>query len=316
MTLLRRAALVLSLSACIPACAQVPRIGVLFPDEPAARAAMLAALGQGLREQGLEPGKDVLVDPRYANGSPARLAAEAETLASDDSAVIVAAGTAPAMAAARATTSKPIVIVGVGDPVARGLAASMQRPGRNVTGSTDLLPDAAKRRIVLLRSLLPAMRKLAVISNPAITDRMALDAAADAFGLSLRHLDVRAPADFAQVYAAMRAEPPDALIVTPNPTTFAERHSLAAFGREQRIAVLFGWVEFSDAPGLAVLGASLQQLYRAAAAQVTLILRGAKPAEMPIDLPRYALVLNRGTARVLGIELPDLLVAQADKVFD
>ncbi len=292
------------------------RVGILFADSRAARADLLASLEDGLRSLGYRIGADLDLDVRYANGDPRRLAELAIELARGDATVLVAAGTGPAEAVRRATVDKPILFIGVGDPVARGFVASLEHPDRNMTGSTDLQPGTHERRLALVAEVLPAARKVAMISNPSVTPREPHDKAAAALGLALRHLDLRRKEDFAQAYAALESERPDALIVAANPTTFAERMPLAAFCRERRIATLFGWREFMDAGGLMSLGANLGKLYAAAASQLDRILKGVPVSRIPVELPAFDLVVDLRTARALGISMPQSVLGRADKIID
>lgn len=185
-----------------------------------------------------------------------------------------------------------------------------------MTGTTDLLPDAAPRRLALIAEVLPKAKRVAVISNPAVTAPAPLERAAAAAGLAVTHLAVRSAADFTAVYAALAADPPDALLVTPNPTTFAERRALAAFCRERRIPTLFGWREFMDAGGLMSLGANMEKLYATAADQLDRLLRGVPVAQIPVESPQFDLVVDLATARALGITMPRAMIERADRVIE
>jgi putative tryptophan/tyrosine transport system substrate-binding protein len=248
------------------------RIGVLFPDSPAARAPMLEALRQELQELGYVEGREVTFDVRYAENREERLGPLALELVREPMDILVTGGTTPTAAAQLATKTIPIVMVGVGNPVARGFVVSLSRPGGNITGSSDALPDAMSLRLQLLKDALPTLSRVAFIHNGAITSAAEAREAADKLGLTLQLL---------------RLTRPDALIVVPNPLTFAARHRIASIGLLQQVPVLFGWREFMDADGLMTYGAHMTALYRRAAVFVDKILKGAQPADLPVELPRF-----------------------------
>ncbi|HYF19951.1 MAG TPA: ABC transporter substrate-binding protein [Ramlibacter sp.] len=289
-----------------------PRVGVLFPGTPEAHALQLerfqARLGT-LR-------RDVLLDVRHGHGDAARLAREAGQLAAGDAKVLVGFTLAPTEALRHATSaaSTPLLFVAIGDPVARGLVADLRVPGGRITGSSDLVPEVPRHRMDLLAEVLPGARRVGVVSNAAITPRAPLDAAAARHGMTLLHLDVREAAGFAAAYSAMSSERLDALVVTPNAITFAERHRLAAWARERKLPVMFGWREFMDAGGLLSLGANTGQLAEVAAEQLDQVLRGAPPSTMPVAAPKFDLVVDLRTAAHLGMAVPPGVLARADQV--
>jgi putative ABC transport system substrate-binding protein len=295
---------------------KIRQIGVLFADTRAERAKLLSAFEDGLRALGHDVGSTVVLNVRYADGNPKRLDQQAKELAEGNAEIIVAAGTAPAQAARQVTGVKPILFIAVGDPVARGFVANLHSPDGNMTGSSDLSPDAPQRRFDLLLEVMPAAKTIAVISNSLITPREPLDRAAAARGIALLHVDVKRTEDFAKSYAALDAAMPDALIVTPNPTTFAERRRLAAFCRERRIATLFGWREFMDAGGLLSLGADMHKLYSLAASQLDQLLKGVPISRIPVATSSFDLVVDLRTARALGVAVPSAVLGRADKVID
>jgi putative ABC transport system substrate-binding protein len=290
------------------------RIGVLFPDTPATRAPMLEALRQGLHELGYTEGREVTLDVRYAADREERLGPLALELVREPMDILVTGGTTPTAAAQLATKTIPIVMVGVGDPVARGFVASMSRPGGNITGSSDALPGATSLRLQLLKDTLPSLSRVAFIHNGAVTSAAEARAAADKLGLTLQPLDVRGAAGLDAAMVAIRLTRPDALVVVPNPLTFASRHRIASVGLLQQVPVLFGWREFMDADGFMTYGAHMTALYRRAAAFVDKILKGAPPAELPVELPRFGLVINLRTAKALGVTVPPEMLSVADDV--
>jgi putative ABC transport system substrate-binding protein len=301
-----------------PSAAQVAsrpiRIGVLFPDTLAARAPMLDALRQGLQELGYVEGREITLDVRYADNKEDRLESMAQELVREPVDVLVTGGTTPTAAAQLATKSIPIVMVGVGNPVARGFVASLHQPGGNITGSTDALPDALSLRLQLLKDALPTVARVGFIHNGAVTSTAEARETAQKLGLTLQPLDVRVEAGLNAAMVAIRLTRPDALIVVPNPLTYTSRHRIASVGLLQQVPVLFGWREFRDADGLMTYGANMTALYRRAATHVGKILRGAPPGDLPVELPRFELVINLRTAKALGVTIPPALLSVADEV--
>jgi putative ABC transport system substrate-binding protein len=304
-----------ALSAQEPAPDRIYRLGVLFYDTPEDRAPMLQALREGLRERGYADGA-LRLDVHYALHNDQLLAKAANELAGSNADVIVTAGTLPTLAAFKATKTRPIVMVGVGDPVARGFVNSMEHPQGNVTGSSDAVPNANALRFAAIQEAMPFARRVAFVANSQFTPRGPVFAAAQDVGLTLTWIDASTPADVDAVCASLAIAPPDAVVVVPNPASFAARHRLAACALEKRIAVVFGWREFMDAPALMAVGASLTDLYRTAAEPIDRILKGAAPGEIPVALPKFALVVNRETARTLGLALPQSLLLRADRVIE
>jgi putative tryptophan/tyrosine transport system substrate-binding protein len=290
------------------------RIGVLFPDTLAARAPMLDALRQGLQELGYVEGREITLDVRYADNKEDRLGPLAQELVREPVDVLVTGGTTPTAAAQLATKTIPIVMVGVGNPVARGFVASLQRPGGNISGSSDALPDATSLRLQLLKDALPSVARVAFIHNGAVTSTAEAREAAQKLGLTLQPLDVRVEAGLNAAMVAIRLTRPDALIVVPNPLTYASRHRIASVGLLQQVPVLFGWREFRDADGLMTYGANMTALYRRAATHVDKILKGASPGDLPVELPRFELVINLRTAKALGVTIPPAVLSVADEV--
>ena len=301
-----------------PAAAQVAsrpgRVGVLFPDTLAARAPMLDALRQGLQELGYVEGREITLDVRYADNKEERLGPLAQELVREPVDVLVTGGTTPTAAAQLATKAIPIVMVGVGNPVARGFVASLHQPGGNITGSTDALPDAMSLRLQLLKDALPSVARVALIHNGAVTSTAEARETAQKLGLTLQPLDVRVEAGLNAAMVAVRLTRPDALIVVPNPLTYTSRHRIASVGLLQQVPVLFGWREFRDADGLMTYGANMTALYRRAATHVDKILKGAPPGDLPVELPRFELVINLRTARALGVTIPPAVLSVADDV--
>ena len=234
--------------------------------------------------------------------------------------VIATAGTAPAIAARRATSSIPIVFAGATDPVGAGLVASLARPGGNVTGLSSQHGDLVGKRLELLREIIPGFRRLAIlinVDNPNnVRELGEVQAAARTLGLEGTSFEVRRGEDIAPAFEAIkgRAEalyvPPDALFVT-------NRHSLNGLALDQRLATIFGFREDVQAGGLLSYGPHLPELIRRAAEYVDKILRGTKPGDLPVEQPtKFELVVNLKTAKALGLDIPDLWIARADEVIE
>ena len=275
---------------------------------------MLDALRQSLRELGYVEGRHLTLDIRYGEDREDKLAASALELSREPVDILVTAGTGPTAAAQRATATIPIVMVGVGDPVARGFVASMSRPGGNITGSSDTLPNAAALRFELLKEAIPSLSRVAFIHNSTVTPTATAEEAAHHLGLTLLPLEARGPVDIDLALRSVRRHRPDAVVVVPNPLTFAARHRIARLGLLDQVPVVFGWREFMDADGLMTYGAQMTALYRRAAIFVDKILKGAQPADLPVELPRFELVINLRTAKALGVTIPPELLSVADDV--
>jgi putative ABC transport system substrate-binding protein len=267
-----------------------------------------------LQELGYVEGREITLDVRYADNKDDRLGSLAQELVREPVDVLVTGGTTPTAAAQLATRAIPIVMVGVGNPVARGFVASLHQPGGNITGSTDALPDAMSLRLQLLKDALPSVARVAFIHNGAVTSTTEAREAAQKLGLTLQPLDVRVEAGLNAAMVAIRLTRPDALIVVPNPLTYTSRHRIASVGLLQQVPVLFGWREFRDADGLMTYGANMTALYRRAATLVDKILKGAQPADLPVELPRFELVINLRTAKALGVTIPPAVLSVADEV--
>jgi len=290
-----------------------PLVGILFPDGPGAYVAQLGRIEKRLQSLGFTPGKDILLEARYATAA-ADIDSEAKVLAASGAVAFIGVTLAPTVALGRATASasSPVLFVAIGDPVARGLVADMNSPGGRFTGSSDLVADVAQRRMDLLAEVVPTARVVALISNASITPRAMLDAAAARHGMRLVHVDVRESNDFRAAYEQMAGQGLDALVVTPNGVTFPERHRLAAWARERKIPTLFGWREFMDAGGLLSLGADTGRLYEVAAEQLVQVLRGVPVPSIPVARPQLELVVDLRTASQIGVTVPPAVLARAN----
>ena len=295
--------------------ARVPRIGIV-DDAP-----MWHSFRQALREFGYVEGQSINYEYRYSEGVPDRLAAVVGELVRRPVDLIAAYGTPPTEAAKAATTTIPIVMIGVGDPVRVGLVASLARPGGNITGNTVLSPDLGAKRLQLLREAIPTVARVAYLTNPNNSGTLEVLAemkrAAAAAGTALIGVEFGSSSDFDAALAVMLRERTEVLLVSNDPLHQLHVGRIIDFLAKNRIAGMFQSKEHVAAGGLMAYGASLPDLFRRAAAYAHRILQGAKPADLPVELPsKFDLAINLKTARSLGLDLPPLLVARADEVIE
>jgi putative ABC transport system substrate-binding protein len=233
--------------------------------------------------------------------------------------LIVSSG--PAILAMKETAGRPVLFAISGDPVALGIAQSMSRPGRNFTGTTVLSLEIAQKRVQILREMLPELRTLAVLSQSnhpgEASEHAATKAAAGALGLEIAYVPFPSFREFDNALERVAAARAGAMLVYPDGVPMVNRAKIAAFAREQRLPTMFGWREYCDAGGLASYGANQKATYNRLSAYADRILRGESPADMPVEQPTsFELVINLGTARTLGVELPPALLTRADEVIE
>jgi len=293
--------------------AKVPRIGVLVPfpaPTPAAPSPTLEAFRQGLRELGRVEGQNIAVEYRYAEGKFERLpdlAAELVRLKVD---VIVTSSDPAIRAVKQATTTIPIVMAVTGDPVGTGLVASLARPGGNITGLSLLAPELAGKRLELLKETLPRLSRVAVLWNsPSVAMRHTFreaQVAAGVLGLTFLSLEVQGnPEDFERVFSTVPRERPDGLFVTLDPFTRLHRRRIVELAVKHQLPAIYEHREF----------VGVRDLWRRAATYVDKILKGAKPADLPVEQPtRFELVINLKTAKTLGLTIPRSILIRADEV--
>ena len=314
-TLLGGAATVWPVAAYAQQRARVPRIGII-DDAP-----MWHSFRQALREFGYVEGESINYEYRYSEGVPDRLAAAVDELVRRPVDLIAAYGTPPIEAAKAATTTIPIVMIGVGDPVRVGLVASLARPGGNITGNTVLSPDLGAKRLQLLREAIPAVARVAYLTNPDNAGTLEVLAemklAAPAAGMALIGVELGSSSHFDAALAVMLRERTEVLLVSNDPLHQLHVGRIIDFLAKNRIAGMFQSKEHVAAGGFMAYGASLPDLFRRAAAYAHRILQGAKAADLPVELPtKFELAINLKTARALGLDLPPLLVARADEVIE
>jgi putative ABC transport system substrate-binding protein len=279
------------------------------------------AFRAGLRDLGYVEGHNVAIEYRWSEGRDERFADLATELVRLDVAVIVTSG-APAVRAAKTATSIiPIVMAFVGDPVGMGVAASLARPGANITGLSLLDPELDGKRIELLKEAVPGATRIAILwsaNDPGMTLAFnRVDAATRALGLSLQNLAVREPGDFPSAFQAASAGRAQALIVTAQPFTNRHRAQILDLMARHRLPAMYTIGSFVDAGGLMAYGPSLTDLYRRAATYVDRILKGAKAADLPVEQPtKFELLINLKTAKSLGLTIPPSLLLRAERVIE
>ena len=322
-TLLGGAAAAWPLAARAQTTGKVYRIGMLLPNTPAivARNPRIQAFLQGLRELNWIEGHNVAIEWRFAEGQFQRLATLAAELATIKVDVIVTAAAPAAEAAKEATSTIPVVIIDPGDPVGTGLVLSLARPGGNITGVTSIAPDLAAKRLALLKETVPAITSVAVLFNaavpPAEIAMMELQVAAQALSLRIQSVAIEGPIGLEKAFATITDERDNGLVVFPDPLTFSNQEAITNFALANKIPALFGAREFVAIGGLISYGPSYAGMFRRGAYYVDRILKGANPADLPVEQPtKFELVINLKTAKALGLEVPPTLIARADEVIE
>jgi putative tryptophan/tyrosine transport system substrate-binding protein len=299
---------------------KLPTIGLWGPSTPSIDSQRVAAFVQRLRELGWIEGRTVKIEYRWAGGRnerAAEIAAEFVRLKVD---VIVTQGTPSVLAAKQATSVIPIVFAAVGDPVDSGLVASLSRPGGNVTGLSTQQTDTATKRIELFREMVPGLHRLAImgnVGNPAVElELREVQSTARALGLEAAAFELRRAEDIAPVFDALKGRA-DALYVCGDPLVFTNRIRINTLAQGARLPTIYLLAEYVEAGGLMSYGPSVPDLYRRTADYVDKILRGAKPADIPVEQPtKFDLVINLTTAKALSLGVPPTLLARADEVIE
>jgi ABC-type uncharacterized transport system substrate-binding protein len=301
---------------------KVPRIGYLSSSDPATESTRAEAIRLALRELGYTEGQNIAIEYRYTQGKRERdpeLAAELARLKVD--VLVVTGGAGVKRAAKNATKTIPIVIVGSGvDPVEEGLVESLARPGGNVTGLTNLGPELGGKRLELLKEAVPKLARVAVLyasgsSSSVLQMKEVLPIAARALKLTLQPWEIRAADGFEKVFAALNKQRPDGLYVLGGPLMNANRKRTVGFALKSRLPSMYYNREGVDAGGLMYYGADLADSYRRVAYFVDRILKGAKPADLPVEQPtKFELVINLKTAKQIGLTIPQSMLYRADKV--
>ena len=301
---------------------KVAKIGLLTPSSPAGSGHLVEAFRQGLRELGYVEGKTVVVEARYGDGRTERLPELARGLVALKPDAIVTSTDVATAAVKRETRTIPIVMALSTDPVATGFVASLTRPGGNITGLSNISAALSGKRLELLREGVPGLSRVAFLWNPdvrgALLDYKETEEVARSLRLELHSLEVSTAEDLGRAYSALMSQRAQALIVAAaSVVVFAKRAELARFAQSIRLPSMYAAKEYVDAGGLMSYGPSVPGMFRQAAIYVDRILKGAKPADLPVEQPtKFELVINLKTAKALGLTIPPSLLLRADQVIE
>jgi putative ABC transport system substrate-binding protein len=300
---------------------RIPRVGYLFSFTPAEGRHLWEACRQGLRELGYVEGQNIALEPRWADGRHERLPELAAALVRLKVDVIVSAATPASLAAKAATTSIPIVMVAVGEPVKTGLVSSLARPGGNVTGLSLLTTDLSGKRLELLAEVVRGTPRVAILMNPDnAVHAVFLQETREAIqklGSQLQLLTARNPREIELMFDAAVADRASALIVFDDPVIWSHRVQVVAHAAKRKLPVMYGLREFVDDGGLMSYGPDRIDHYRRTAGYVDRILKGARPADLPVERPtKFEFLVNVKTARALGLTVPSSLLMRADEVIE
>ena len=306
---------------------KVPRIGILSPGRSQlsnSSTVMVNAFLQGLHDLGYTEGQNIALEREYGEWSPDRLRALAADLVRRRVDVIVANSTPAARAVRQATSTIPVIAIGMADPVEDELVVSLARPGGNVTGTTFLGPELVAKRLQLLRDIIPGLARVAALWHPhAYSERTMtalvkeIEVAAQTLGMQLQLVPADAPDDIASGLAALTRERVDGLIVLPSPMLFSEYGRIASMAASSRLPAMGAAREFADLGGLMSYGVNLSDLARRTATHLDKVLKGARPAELPVEQPtNFELVINLRTAQALGLTITRDFLLIADDVIE
>jgi len=296
---------------------KVHRIGFLGNSTAALEANLVQPFRDGLRELGYVEGRDVAIEYRWAEGQYERFPALIAELIALKVEVLVTAGTPAALAVKRATTTIPLVMVAVGEPVGTGLVKSLARPGGNLTGLVSIAPDLEGKRLELLTEIVPKLSSVAFLSNPAnpfhATSEKQARTAARSLHLKVEFFPVRAESEFERAFLAMGGQRPGALVMLADRLFLHHRARIVEFAAQNRLPAVYAYTELVEAGGLMSFGPSYPGMHRRAAYFVDRILKGDKPADLPMEQPsKFELLINLKTARALGLVIPQPVLLRAD----
>ena len=298
---------------------KVARIGFLLAVSPSAAAARTEAFRQGLRELGYVEGKNIVIESRYAEGKLDRLPALAAELVRLKVDIIVTAGGQATRAAKEATPTIPIVMTNDPDPVGSGFVASLARPGGNITGLSTLAPELSGKRLELLREVVPKLSRVAIVGTSTQAGHAQaikeLELAAKAFNVQIQYLDVLDSKDIETAFRAAAKGRADGVLTLTSPILRSQRAQLADLAVKNRIPAIYNDIQFVEAGGLIFYGVSFLDLDHRAATYVDKILKGAKPADLPVEQPtKFEFVINLKAAKQIGLTIPPNVLARADRV--
>jgi putative ABC transport system substrate-binding protein len=299
--------------------AKVARIGFLGNSTAALEANLIGPFREGLRDLGYVEGRNIVIEYRWAEGKYERFPALIAELIAQKVDVIVTAGTPATLAVKKATTSVPLVMVAVGDPVGAGIVASLGRPGGNITGLSSIAPELEGKRLELLREVSPKLSHVAVFWNPVNAFHMSamkqVRAAAQAMRINVLPLAVGKAEELEGAFAAIVKERPDALFILADRIFLHNRARMMDFAAKNRLPSVNAYRELVEVGGLMSFGPSYAGMHRRAATYVDKILKGAKPADLPVEQPAtFELVINLKAAKALGIKIPNSILLRADEV--
>jgi putative tryptophan/tyrosine transport system substrate-binding protein len=298
---------------------KVHRIGFLGNSTAALEANLVTPFREGLRELGYVEGQNIVIEYRWAEGKYERFPSLIAELLAQRVEVIVTAGTPATQAVKKATTSVPLVMVGVGDPVASGIVVSLKRPGGNITGVTSIGDETQGKRLELLREILPTASSIAVLSNPENQSNgpvlNELRAAAKILGMKVQVFDVKTAGDLEEAFKAIVRARPGVLQVMGDRMFLHNRQRIVDFATKQHLPAVALHPELVEAGGLFSFGPSYPGMHRRAAYFVDRILKGMKPADLPVERPtKFEFVINLKTAKALGLTIPPSVLGRADQV--
>ena len=299
---------------------KIAKIGLLAPSTPAAAAHLVEAFRQGMRELGYVEGKTFVLELRHGEARADRLPEIARELVGLKVDVIVTATDVAIAAVKRETQTIPLVMGNSSDPVGTGFVASLAHPGGNVTGLSNMSPDLSGKRLELLKEVVPALSRVAFLWNPDVRgnllDYKETEGAASSLHLQLESVEVVRAEDFDRAFSAITKDRAQALIMpAANPLAFANRGQIASFAQKNRLPSMYAQEQYVDAGGLMSYGPSTPDLHRRAATYVDKILKGAKPADLPVEQPtKFEFVINQKTAKQIRVTIPQSLLYRADKV--
>jgi putative tryptophan/tyrosine transport system substrate-binding protein len=311
--------LALNFSADAQEAKRIPRVGILFGASPSANAGRVEAFRGGLQELGYIDGKNIVIEVRYADGKLDRLPALTAELFRLNVELIVTAGPAVTRPVKEATNTIPIVMAFDSDPVGSGFVASLARPGGNITGLSSLSPELTGKRLELLKETVSKLSRVAVLGNPgnaatALNFKEA-EVAARAYGLQVQSLEVRGPNDLDSAFSTMIKRRTDALLPLGDSVVVFHRDRIIQFATKNRLPGTYPNSEWADAGGLMAYGPDILDSFRRAATYVDKILKGAKPADLPVEQPmKFEFVINLKTAKQIGLTIPPNVLARADRV--
>jgi len=298
---------------------KIPRIRVIFGQSRSSSESLVEGFRQGLRDRGYVEEKNIIIDYRYGEGREDLLRDFAGDLVRLKVDIIVTASTVAAVTAKQLTGTIPIVVAGTGDPVATGLVANLARPGGNVTGLSAMSSELSTKQLELIREIVPKIDRLAVLydpRNPVNVPRWKeIEHSAPAFRIQLLRLEVRGPEDYESAFAAAARGRADALLVLREPLNQTYQTRIVSLAAQKKLPAIYPLRQYVEVGGLLSYGINAADLYRRAATFVDKILKGTKPADLPVEQPtKFELVINLKTAKQIGLTIPPSVLLRADKV--